>query len=121
MTDTADLNLVLAVVKPRDALKERALARIRETRLVMPYSVGIELLFLARKMGVSPVDALGISAAHLEVERLDVLLTAAEALESGDVKTVFDAVHLADAFHRGGRLHTADDELQRTSFPTSAF
>ena len=106
MTDTADLNLVLAVIKPSDALQARAVRHLRRTgRLLVPFSVGVELLFVARRFGLGCVESLG----------------AAEALDSGEVETVFDAVHLADAFHRSGSLHTADRRLLRTAFPTVRF
>ncbi len=39
----------------------------------------------------------------------------------GEVETVFDAVHLADAFHRGPVLHTADEALLRAVFPTIGY
>jgi predicted nucleic acid-binding protein len=122
VTDTADLNLILAVIKPRDALRERAMRHVRgEESLLIPFSVGIELLFVAKRFGLGFVASLGAAEAHFQVESRDLLFTAAEALDSGEVATVFDAVHLADAFHRGGALHTADRALQRTSFPTVPF
>ncbi len=64
------------------------------------------------------VEPLGVAEAHFDREARDVLYTAAEALDSGEVPTVFDAFHLADAFHRGGALHTPDERLLRTVFAT---
>jgi len=55
------------------------------------------------------------------LEGRDVLYTAAEALDSGEIPTVFDAVHLADAFRRDESLHTADGKLLRTPFTTKRF
>jgi hypothetical protein len=55
------------------------------------------------------------------MEGRDVLYTAAEALDSGEVPSVFHEVHLADAYRRGGCLHTADEALLRTAFPTTRF
>ncbi len=122
MTETVDLNLVLAVIKPADALRARAIRHLRSRgRLLVPFSVALELLFVAKRFRLGSVEALGATEAHFELERRDVLYTAAEALDSGEVSTVFDAVHLADAFHRGGRLHTADEALLRTSFPAVRF
>ncbi len=122
MTDTADLNLVLAMIKPEDALRERAARHLRsQNRLLLPFSVGLELLFVAKRFHLGFVESLGSAEAFFDVERRDLLYTAAEALDSGEVSTVFDAVHLADAFHRGGRLHTADERLLRTAFPTVPF
>lgn len=122
MTDTADLNLVLAVIKPADALRNRALRHLRRTgRLVVPFSVGIELLFVAKRFGIGFVGALGAVEAHFVLEKRRILLTAAEALDTGEVETVFDAIHLADAFHRRGALHTADARRSRTAFPTARF
>lgn len=122
MTDTADLNLVLAVIKPADALRRRGLQHLRRTkRLMVPFSVGIELLFVAKRFGVGLVESLGAAEAHFTLERRRVLYTAAEALDTGEIDTVFDAVHLADAFHRGSSLHTADARLLRTAFPTVRF
>lgn len=122
MTETADLNLVLAIIKPEDALRERARAHLRSrARLRVPFSVGLELLFVAKRFRLGFVESLGAAEAHFDVERREILYTAAEALDSGEVPTVFDAVHLADAFHRGGRLHTADERLLRSDFPTVRF
>lgn len=61
--------------------------------------------------GTADADLIGI----------EVLRTAAEALGTGEITTVFDAVHLADALHRHGALHTADQALQRSAFPTESF
>lgn len=121
MTDTADLNLVLARLLPEDALHGRARGHLRGSRLLVPFSVGIELLFVARRFDLGLVEALGATEAHFELEAPEILYTAAEALDAGDVTTVFDAVHLADALHRGGRLHTADQALLRGPFPTVPF
>ncbi|MFQ6013349.1 MAG: PIN domain-containing protein [Thermoplasmata archaeon] len=122
MTGTADLNLVLAVVKSKDRLRDRAVRHLeRFGPLLVPFSVALELLFVAKRFGLGYVEILGATEAHFDLERREVLYTAAEALDAGDVKTVFDAVHLADAFHRGGALHTADRELLQTAFPTVGF
>jgi predicted nucleic acid-binding protein len=122
MRDTADLNLVLARILPRDALHKRATRHLaRHGRLVIPTSVGLELLFVAARFNVTRVEALGAAEAHFDLENRDTLYTAAEALDTGEVPTVFDAMHLADALHRGGRLHTADKRLAATAFPTSGF
>ncbi len=122
MTDTADLNLVLAVIKPEDALRDRALTHLRSRgRLLLPFSVGLELLFVAKRFRLGFVESLGAAEAYFDVERREILYTAAEALDSGEVPTVFDAVHVADAFLRGGRLHTADERLLRTDHPTVPF
>jgi len=122
VTDTADLNLVLAVIKRKDALRSRAVRHLRSRgRLLMPFSVGLELLFVAKRFSMGFVQSLGAAEAFFELEGRDVLYTAAEALDSSEVATVFDAVHLADAFHRRGALHTADERLLQTAFPTVRF
>lgn len=87
----------------------------------MPFSVGLELLFVAKRFSMGFVQSLGAAEAFFELEGRDVLYTAAEALDSSEVATVFDAVHLADAFHRRGALHTADERLLQTAFPTVRF
>jgi len=122
VTDTADLSLVLAVIKPRDALKDRAVRHLRGSgRLLIPLSVGIELLFVAKRFRLGFVESLGAAEAHFDLEGRRVLYTAAEALDSGEVATGFDAIHVADAFHRGAALHTADERLLRTAFPAIRF
>lgn len=122
MTDTADLNLVLAVIKRNDALRPRALRHLRSRgRLLIPFSVAVELLFLSKRFRMGFVESLGAAEAFFDMEGRDILYTAAEALDSGELATVFDAIHLADAFHRGGSLHTADERLLRTAFPTVRF
>ncbi len=121
MSDTADLNLVLARILPGDALHARAVKHLSAVQPVVPFSVGLELLFVAKRFDFTCVEALGAVEAHFQVEGRGVLLTAAEALDTGEVKTVFDAVHLADALHRGGVLHTADKQLLNGPYPTAAF
>ena len=122
MTDTADLNLVLARILPGDALHERSKRHLAKAgRLLAPFSVGMELLFVASRFKITCVEALGAAEAHFDIEGRSVLYGAAEALDSREVPTVFDAVHLADALHRGGRLHTADSRLHHTAFPTQPF
>lgn len=121
--DTADLNLVLAVIKKRDALKGRATRHLDQLGepLLVPFPVGIELLFICKRHGLGYVDALGAAENRFELEDREVLYTAAEALDAEEVPTVFDAVHLADAFHRRGALHTADRKLLEGPFPTEPF
>lgn len=121
MNDTADLNLIIAMVNPDDALHERARRHLRGRRLLAPFSVGIELLVVSKKRGVGLYDSLAEAEKSFDLENRDILYTAAEAVESGEVKTMFDALHLADAMHRDVKLHTADAELLRTSFPTQRF
>ena len=122
MTDTADLNLVLAVIKRTDALRDRALRHVRSRgRLLVPFSVAIELLFAAKRFRMGFVQSLGAADAHFDIENRDVLYTAAEALDAGEIETVFDAVHVADAFHRGAALDTADGALLRTAFPVIGY
>lgn len=121
--DTADLDLVLAVIKPHDWLRARAMDHLAgRGRLLIPYSVGIELLFVAREAGVSSlVAALGAAESRFELEHRDVLYSAAQALDDGTLTTVFDAIHGADASDRGGRLHTTDRRLRVSGFPTETF
>lgn len=122
MTETADLNLVLARILPNDALHERAKRHLgRVGRLLVPFCVGLELLFVASRFDFTRVQALGAAEAHFDVERRNVLYTAAEALDSKEIGTAFDAVHLADALHRGGHLHTADKKLLASVYPTEEY
>lgn len=121
MTDYADADLVSAIVKDRDHLKLRAEHHLRHHSVRVPFSVGIELLFIAPKMGLRYRDFVGAATQHFEVERSKVLLTAAEALDEGEVKTVFDAVHAAQALADGVRLVTTDQKLLKSAFPTAAF
>lgn len=122
MNDTADLNLVLGRILPDDDLHVRATAHLEShENLLVPFSVGVELLFVAHRFDLGRVEALGAAEAHFEVASAEVLYTAAEALDAGEIETVFDAIHLADALHRSGRLHTADETLQASAFDTAAF
>lgn len=122
MTDTADLNLVLATILPKDALKNRARRHLsRHSDLVVTYPAGIELLFVAKRFGLGYVEVLGTAETHFSVENREVLYTAAEALDSRELTTVFDAIHTSEALHRGGSLHTADRKLLATAFPTTRF
>lgn len=122
MSGLADLNLVLAALQSDDALHRRARDHLaREGRLTIPLSVGIELLLGARSRKTRCIDALTACDPWFEVEARDVLATAAVALDERRVASVFDAVHLAEALHRGERLHTADEALLRTRFPTTGF
>lgn len=122
MTDTADLNLVLGRILPGDALHDRAKRHVkRNERLLVPFSVGLELLFVAARFDFTCVEALGAAEAHFEIESARILYTAAEAMDAKELPTVFDAIHLANALHRGGRLHTADNKLLASSYPTTEF
>src|SRR5687768_15657527 len=96
--DVADLSLVLALIKVDDALKQRAHDHMRgRPRMVMPLSVGIELLVIARRDGIDPVAAVGACQAWFDVEGSDLLATASQLIVDGDARTPFDAVHLATA------------------------
>jgi predicted nucleic acid-binding protein len=122
MTGLADACLVIAALQEEDALHERAARHLaREGRLVVPLSAGIELLLGAHRRGRRCVEVLAVCEDAFELESRDVLMTAARALDDGSVKGVFDAVHLAEALHRGTALHTADAALLRTRFPTAPF
>lgn len=118
----ADLNLVLAVIKEEDALKARA-AKFVRTRgdLIMTFATGIELLLWCRKHRLHFVDYVDRALESFPSERPEVLRTAAQALHEGQVTSPFDAVHLADALHRGTTLATADEALWKTRFPTERF
>lgn len=119
----ADLNLVLAVIQDADALKARAERHLAKTALppIVPFAVGIELLLWCRKHGAPYERAVIATRYHFELERSEVLLTAAQALERGEVRSPFDAVHLAEAFHEGAALVTADERLWRSRYPTERF
>lgn len=121
MTDFADADLVVAIVKPTDHLKVRAQRHLQTHRLRIPFSVGIELLFVARKHGASCGDFLGAAQHSFDLEDADVLLAAAEALDAAELTTVFDAVHAAQALVSGVKLHTTDRRLLASEFPTQTF
>lgn len=117
----ADANLVAAIVKPTDHLKKRAEAHLRKNAVIVPFSVGIELLFVAKKHGVGYVDFIGAASTYFEMDRVDVLLAAAEALDKREIATVFDAVHASQALVGGTTLHTTDVKLLASAFPTTPF
>ncbi len=119
--DPADADLVLAIVKPHDHLKARAQQRCSAGPLRVPFSVGIELLFVARKFDAPCVDLLGAASRHFHVEQLDILLSAAEALDTGELGTVFDAVHAATALAQGRTLWTTDRKILDSAFPARAW
>ncbi|MGB0652096.1 MAG: hypothetical protein ACPGQL_02750 [Thermoplasmatota archaeon] len=117
MVDYADADLVTAILKPTDHLKARAEAHLALHDVVVPFSVGIELLFVARKHGVPCRDWIAAATRHFDVERADILLAAARALDLEQVGTVFDAVHAASALQDDGRLHTTDRKIRASGFP----
>ena len=122
MTGIADTNLVLALFKPTDALHERAKKHVaRHPGLIVPLSVGLELLVIARKHGIVHDDLIDVVDQHFVLEHRDLLLDAAHALTEGAIPTAFDAVHAVEAMHRGTTLHTADDRLLRSEYPTTPF
>lgn len=117
----ADADLVAAVLKPSDHLKHRAEAFLAKEPVLVPFSVGIELLFLARKLGLPHGDFIALAARRFEVERADVLRTAALALDEGDIGTVFDAVHAAASLVDGRSLVTTDKRILASDFPAVRF
>jgi hypothetical protein len=122
MTGHADANLVLAVIKPGDALADRGKRHVSKfSSLEVPFAVGIELLLIAKKHKLLHEEVIDLAEEHFEVERLETLRTAARCLDKGRIKTVFDAVHAADAFHAKTTLHTADERLLASGFPTTRF
>lgn len=122
MTGHADANLVLAIIKPGDALAERGKRHLsRSGPLQIPYAVGIELLLIAKKHQLLHEEVVDLAEEHFEVERLETLRTAARCLDKGRIKTVFDAIHAADAFHAKTNLHTADERLLASGFPAVRF
>lgn len=122
MTGLADASLVIAALQPRDALHARAVEHLRvHGRLLVPMTVAVELLLGTRARKGSCVDLITAAELHFDIEGREVLLIAAAALDDGTVATVFDSLHLAEALSRGSSLHTADDDLLRTDFPTVPF
>ena len=122
----ADLNFVLALLKSDDDLKQRAQAHVRKSPvpIVVPYSVGIELLFWCRKHGESYLDAMALCTKNFAVDKSDELLTAAHALQNENLDSPFDAVHVAEAFHAGTVLVTADEKLRKKAagrYPVEPF
>lgn len=121
MSGLADADLVLAVIKDSDHLKQRALAHLAMNDVKVPFSVGIELLFVAPRFGQSRMDLVGAMSRHFPIESKAVLFAAAEALDAGEVATVFDAVHASQALLDGTTLHTTDKALLAGPFPTTPF
>ncbi|MHB8633910.1 MAG: hypothetical protein ACYDBQ_08110 [Thermoplasmatota archaeon] len=117
----ADADLVTAIVKTSDYLKRRAEGHLAKDDVTVPFSVGIELLFVAQKHGLSYVDFIGAASTHFTIDRVDVLLTAAEALDNAEIATVFDAVHASQALVDETTLHTTDQKILASPFPTTRF
>ncbi|HVL46943.1 MAG TPA: hypothetical protein VM889_00120 [Candidatus Thermoplasmatota archaeon] len=80
--------------------------------------MALELLFVARRHGRQHLEFVEAARELFETESLEVVRTAAEALDMGGVPTVFDARQLANALRRRGALHAADERLLGTAFPT---
>lgn len=122
MSGIADASLVVAFLKPTDALHERAKRHVaKHPRLVVPLSVGLELLIIAPKHGIPPDDLVDVVEQAFVLEHRDLLVDAAHAMTEGAIPTAFDAVHAVEAMHRGTTLHTADAKLLRSEYPTTAF
>lgn len=122
MSDTADANLVLAALSPTDALHARATAHlVRKAKLAIPFSVSIELLHGAHKRGVPLTPLVLAIDERFEIESRALVLIAARAVDEQLVRGIFDALHAADALQHGRALHTADDRLLRSGFPTVPF
>jgi predicted nucleic acid-binding protein len=121
--DHADLNLVLATIKENDSLGSRAAKFLEGTPVapVVPFAVGVELLFWCKKYGENHVHAMGACVRCFNVEKADVLLTAAHALQNEGLDSPFDAVHLAEALYAGVKLVTADEALHATKYPTRRY
>lgn len=122
MSDSADANLVLAAISSSDALHARARGHLARTgRLVVPLTVSAEILHGAHKRRVPLTPVFMAIDERFEIESRAIVSTAARAVDEGFVRGVFDALHAADAFHQGRSLHTADERLLRSGFPTVAF
>lgn len=119
MMDFADANLVIARIHEADALHARALAHLQgRNRFLVTFAVALELLLVFHRRSPGCVVSLAAVEEHFDVERIDLLYAAAEILDTKEVPTVFDAIHVAEAAMRGGRLHTADARLLRRIYPT---
>jgi predicted nucleic acid-binding protein len=122
MSGIADTNLVLALLKPNDALHARAKRHVaKHPGLVVPLSVGLELLIIAAKHDLVPDELIDVVDQHFILEHRELLIDAASAMTEREIPTAFDAVHAVEALHRGTTLHTADARLLRTDFPTTPF
>lgn len=120
--DFADANLVIARINEADALHPRALAHLRgRARLAVTFAVALELLLVFHRRSPGCVVSLAAVEEHFDVERAELLYAAAELLDAKEVPTVFDAVHVAEAAMRNGRLHTADARLLKGAYPTEPF
>ncbi|MHB8585056.1 MAG: PIN domain-containing protein [Thermoplasmatota archaeon] len=120
MTRLADLNLVLTTLKDEDKLKRRAMDFLaKNDPPTVTSAVGLELLLWCRKHRPSYIDWTDRMIGTFPVENSAVLLTAAQALKEGETTSPFDAMHMAEALHRGQPLVTADEPYGIRDSPSS--
>ncbi len=122
MVGSADANLLLAAVDPQDALHARARSHIHaHGRLRASVPAVLEAFIVLRRRGASLQALVARLNEHFDLDDAGSLQTAAWALDKGLLRTPFDAYHAADAHRRGEPLHTADQELLASAFPTIAY
>jgi predicted nucleic acid-binding protein len=95
------------------------LARVGSLRATVPAM--LETFQVLRRGGVTLAQALGAFERAFILDQPELLFAIARALDTGLVKTAFDAFHLAEASRAGGALHTADRELLASAYPTVPF
>lgn len=119
---SADANLLYAFAVADDALHARARAHMQRVgRLRASVPAVLEALRVVRKRGGTCQRFIGILHETFDIDELATIQTAAQALDKGVLRTVFDAYHAAEAHLRGEPLHTADRELLESTFPTVEF
>lgn len=93
----------------------------RTGRLRASPTAVVEAFNVFRRAGLPLSEFLGILEAAFDIDELEILRDAAEALDRKKVATAFDAYHLASALRRGEPLHTADEALLKSKYPTVRF
>lgn len=119
---SADANLLVAYALETDALHTRArhhMANVGRLRASSP--AVLEAMTVIHRQRLRQGDFLAALADAFALDEPETFATAALALDKGILKTPFDAYHAADAHLRGLPLHTADDELLKSAFPTKPF
>jgi predicted nucleic acid-binding protein len=122
LTGSADANLLVAYARPIDGLHARAQAHVAQVpRLRAGTLAVLEAFHVARRERVVLWDFLGALEQAFDIDELETLRAVAHAVDGGAIKTPFDAYHLLSALARGEPLHTADQELLASEYPTVAF
>lgn len=122
MAGSADANLLIAFAHEDDALHARARSHVAQVgRLRASVPATLEAFVVQRRHGRPQQELLARLSQHFDLDEEATLWVAARALDESLVATPFDAYHLADAHVGRSHLHTSDQRLLRTEFPTVPF